>query len=101
MRRALIQFVLVLLLGVWLGGPVLENVDPWDIFPDTGDNIILVLTAATACLGAILCLAFLIARMLEPAGAACALPARAPLPESHPVLPPHSAWFESPQPLRI
>ena len=102
MRSKLIPYVLVLLLGVWLGGPALENVDPWDIFPDTGDNIIVTLTAAAACLGAILCLALLISGLLQPASCAVwALPALAPLAGSPRILPPRSVWFESALPLRI
>ena len=72
-------------------GVVQINVDPWDIFPDTGDNIILVLTVLTVSLGAILCLALLIFGLLKSA-ARClrpSFPRAAPRPRPGPLFESH------------
>ena len=101
MRRALIQFALLVILVVWLGGPVFENVYPWDIFPDSGDNLVLMLTAAAVCFGAMLSLALLICRFFKPAGTVHVFPAPSATAPGHRPLPFHSLSFPSPQPLRI
>lgn len=101
MKRNLVRIAVALALCVWLLGPAFENVDPWDIFPDTGDNIILILTALTVLLGAVLCLALLIAKCLQPAGKVAPLDlSPIPFPPMRDLLR-DSAWWEWPQPLRI
>ena len=66
MARKLSGAALLFLLCLWLLGPVMENVDPWDIFPDAGDNIILILTGLSACFGLLLCLAALLLQCVRP-----------------------------------
>ncbi len=68
MKRVFILAILVFLLVLWFGGPLLENIDPWDIFPDIGDQAILVLTAAAALLGATFCLAVVVFILFRPIG---------------------------------
>jgi hypothetical protein len=67
MRRTAIQITLVLLLGIGLCGPIFQNLDPWDSFPDTGDNFVLVLAAASVWFGLTLCVALLIPLLLQQA----------------------------------
>ena len=66
-KRALFRLVLIGLLLIWLGGPFLNGIDPWDAFPDTGDNFILLLTVGSVCIGLMLDLAMLAIRLLRPA----------------------------------
>ena len=67
MVRKLSGAALLFLLCLWVLGPVFANVDPWDIFPDAGDNIILILTGLSACFGLLLCLAALLMLCVRPA----------------------------------
>ncbi len=108
MRRPLFQFALILLLGFWLCGPVLENETLWDIFPDkdlfpdSGDSVVLILTAAATCVGAVLSLARLILRFFK-----LSRSASSPVLLSYhslaaaPVLSGDCAFHGSPPPLRI
>ena len=70
MQRRLGQAAVIFLLCVWMLGPVIEQVDPWDIFPDFGDGLILLLTALAAFLGLALCLALLALMTLAGKGTA-------------------------------
>ncbi len=60
MHRSLVYIAITLLIAVYVCGPALEGVDPWDIFPDSGDDVILVLTAVAIWFGAALTFALLI-----------------------------------------
>ena len=59
MARMAVRITLVFLLMLWTFGPALMCVDPWDAFPDTGDNMIVFLAIASLCFGAGCCLALL------------------------------------------
>lgn len=100
MHRRLGQVAAILLLCVWMLGPVLEQVDPWDIFPDAGDGIILLLTALAALLGLSLCFALLAIAVPIPAGTLTppSSPAFAPI---LPTAPLHTAGRTLLQPLRV
>ena len=101
MRITRARLALVLMLGVWLLGPVLENVDPWDMFPDTGDSILLTLTALAACFGGVLSLALLIALALTPLAAAAPILVPRAAAEAHSLPARAQVWLLPPRALRI
>ena len=57
MGHGAVRVVIFLLIAIGALGPALTCVDPWDAFPDTGDNLIIFLAIASLCLGAASCLA--------------------------------------------
>lgn len=56
MRRKIAVIVLVLVVAIFLAGPVFEHFDRWDHFPQSGNDILLTLVAVVVCLGAALSL---------------------------------------------
>jgi hypothetical protein len=101
MRRTAIEFTVMLLLCVGLCGPALQNVDPWDSFPDTGDSALLILAMAAMWFGMTLCLALLIPLLFKQARTPRCLLVSAQWARSLLVFLPTPIDFDSPQPLRI
>jgi hypothetical protein len=57
MSRRFKVVAVIFLLSLCVLEPVLQNLDPWDLFPDAGDNIIVLLLILAACVAFVLCLA--------------------------------------------
>ncbi len=60
MQLIALRVALPFLPVMWICGPPLTCVDPWDAFPDTGDSVIVFLAIVSLCIGAACCLACLV-----------------------------------------
>jgi len=100
-RLPLARITFLTLLVLFLGGPAIFGLDPWDAFPDSGDTALLVLCAAALCLGGALLLAGRSFRLFRRA-ALCAVRMLLHLSfASHPAAPVQNCPFRSLTPLRI
>jgi hypothetical protein len=75
MQQPAVRIALLFLLVIWVCGPALICVDPWDVFPDTGDSAIVFLAIVSLCMGAacsLTCLA--LSLLMRDAGARIPLP---------------------------
>jgi hypothetical protein len=101
MQKAALQFALLLLLAVWLTGPVFALVDPLDSYPDTGDTITLLLAIVGSCIGILFCLVLMVYRLLKSASTVIISLLPRLSGETSPVLTPHRPPFGPLLALRI
>lgn len=85
MQKAVLQFALLLLLAVWLTGPVFALADPLDSYPDTGDTITLLLAIVGSCIGILSCLVLMVYRLLKSAATVVTLLLPRPAGKTSPV----------------
>lgn len=101
MQKMVIRIAFLFLLAVWIAGPALIDVDPWDAFPDTGDHVIVFMAISSLCVGAACCLALLVFRLLMCVAAIYGLPFPSPLSEICRDFSCLQLPLRLPQPLRI
>jgi len=65
MRRGLRNFACVLLAIPYLFGPFFEAVDRWDSFPQSGNDIVLTVTAIAICFGLVFALVRVCGRLFN------------------------------------
>jgi hypothetical protein len=65
MRRRLCNLACVLLAIPYLFGPFFETVDRWDSFPQSGNDIVLTVTAIAICFGLVFALVRACGRLLN------------------------------------
>jgi hypothetical protein len=85
MRRRFAQLAIVLVLTVYICGPVFEHFDRWDHFPQSGPDIVVTLAAIALCFAVGVYFARVVVQHLS-AAATCNVVARseAELPGSPP-----------------